>query len=164
MSVQIREAGAADWDAIWPIFRAIVTRGDSYAFDPATSYEDGRAVWIERPRRTFLAEENGEVLGTYYLKTNQDGPGRHVCNCGYMVASAARGRGLATAMCEHSQHIARELGYLAMQFNFVASSNHGAVRLWERLGYAIVGTLPKAFDHPQLGLIDAYVMYKQLAD
>ena len=96
---------------------------------------------IDAPRKTFVLEENGQILGTYYIKTNQFGPGDHVCNCGYMVSSAARGRGLATAMCEHSQEVARALGYKAMQFNFVASSNEGAVRLWQKLGFTIVGRL-----------------------
>ena len=102
--------------------------------------------------------------GTYYLKTNQDGPGKHVCNCGYMVIGKARGRGLAQKMCMHSQGIAAEMGYRAMQFNFVASSNEIAVSLWKKLGFDIVGTLPRAFNHPTLGLIDAFVMYKWLAD
>ncbi len=109
-----------------------------------------------------MFEEDGKVLGTYYLKTNQQGPGDHVCNCGYMVSTAARERGLATAMCEHSQSIARELGYKAMQFNFVASSNEGAVRLWNKLGFETVGRLPKAFNHPSKGYVDALVMYKWL--
>src|SRR5690606_26260137 len=102
------------------------------------------------------------ILGTYFIKNNQDGPGDHVCNCGYMVASAARGRGLATAMCEHSQRIARQLGYLAMQFNLVVSTNERAVQLWSRLGFATVGRLPRAFRHPTLGFVDALVMYKWL--
>ncbi|WP_239059390.1 GNAT family N-acetyltransferase [Alteromonas hispanica] len=114
------------------------------------------------PLKTFLFENNGEVLGTYYLKTNQAGPGQHVCNCGYMVAESARGKGLATAMCEHSQKVAKELGYKAMQFNFVASTNEGAVRLWQKLGYDIVGRLPNAFNHPTKSYVDALVMYKWL--
>jgi ribosomal protein S18 acetylase RimI-like enzyme len=160
--MQIREASAADWDAIWPIFSGIVARGDTYAFAPDTDYDSGRELWVDKPRKTFIAEADGAVLGSYYLKTNEDGPGSHVCNCGYMVSPEARGRGLATLMCEHSQRVAVDLGYRAMQFNFVASSNAGAVRLWQKLGYEIVGTLPRAFDHPALGPIDAYVMYKHL--
>jgi ribosomal protein S18 acetylase RimI-like enzyme len=114
------------------------------------------------PRKTFVAEDAGEIVGTYYIKTNQTGPGSHVCNCGYMVASKNRGKGIATAMCEHSQKIARELGYKAMQFNFVAASNQGAIRLWNNLGYETVGRLPKAFNHPEKGYIDALVMFKWL--
>ena len=119
-------------------------------------------IWIEEPRKTYVFEEEGRILGTSFLKTNQAGPGSHVCNCGYMVSSSARGRGLATAMCEHSQKVARALGYKAMQFNFVASSNPGAVRLWGKLGFATVGRLPNAFNHPALGYVDALVMYKWL--
>ena len=119
---------------------------------------------MQLPRKTFVAEDEGELLGTYYIKTNQQGPGSHVCNCGYMVSSAARGRGIATAMCQHSQIVAIELGYQAMQFNFVASTNEGAVRLWRKLGFEIVGRLPGAFKHPSIGYVDALVMYKWLGE
>ena len=160
--MNIREATQTDFDAIWPIFHEIVSAGETYAYPRDTSKEEGRSVWIKAPRQTFVLEENGVILGTYYIKTNQLGPGDHVCNCGYMVSSAARGRGLATFMCEHSQQIARVLGYKAMQFNFVASTNEGAVRLWRKLGFEIVGTLPKAFNHPLKGYVDAFIMYKWL--
>lgn len=114
--------------------------------------------------KTFVIEKTDDLLGTYFIKPNQGGPGSHVCNCGYMVSSKARGMGLATKMCEHSQQIALELGFKAMQFNSVVSTNEGAVRLWQKLGFDIVGTLPKAFKHPTQGYVDAYVMYKWLAD
>ncbi len=158
----IREAQPEDWQEIWPIVRAIVRRGDTYGYEPAMGEEQARSLWMELPRVVFVAEEDGDLLGTYYLKTNQAGPGQHVCNCGYMVAEKARGRGLATAMCEHSQRAAVDLGYRAMQFNFVASSNEGAVRLWRRLGFDEVGRLPRAFRHPEKGFVDALVMYKWL--
>lgn len=162
--MQIREATTADWEQLWPIFRDVVSQGDTYGFDPDTDFEAGRALWLLKPRVSFLVQADGEVLGTYYLKTNHEGPGKHVCNCGYMVAPAARGKGLATTMCEHSQAVARQLGYRAMQFNFVASTNAGAVRLWKKLGFDVVGTLPKAFEHPIEGMVDAYLMYKWLGD
>ena len=162
--MQIREATTADFVQIWPIFGDIVAAGDTYGYATDTDQEQAEHLWMTLPVKTFVAEENGEILGTYYLKTNQAGPGQHVCNCGYMVSAAARGRGLATRMCEHSQDTARKLGYQAMQFNFVASSNSGAVRLWQKLGYDIVGRLPKAFNHPSLGMVDAFVMYKWLMD
>lgn len=158
--MNIREAVKKDWQSIWPIFREIVEAGETYAYDSTTTTEQAEKIWLEAPRKTFVFEENGKILGTYYLKTNQAGPGSHVCNCGYMVSSQARGRGLATIMCEHSQKVAIELGYKAMQFNFVASSNEGAIRLWSRLGFETTGRLPKAFNHPEKGLIDALVMYK----
>lgn len=158
----IREATENDFDAIWPIFHEIVKAGETYAYPTDTSKEQAEKIWMDTPLKTFVTEEQGQILGTYYIKTNQAGPGDHVCNCGYMVSSQARGRGLATAMCEHSQQVARQLGYKAMQFNFVASTNEGAVRLWTRLGFDTVGRLPKAFNHPTQGFVDALVMYKWL--
>ncbi|MFW2372612.1 MAG: N-acetyltransferase family protein [Gammaproteobacteria bacterium] len=160
--MNIREATEKDFDEIWPIFHEIVSAGETYAYPRDTTKEQALNIWLKTPRKAFVFEENGQILGTYYLKTNQSGPGSHVCNCGYMVSSQARGRGLATSMCEHSQKIAKELGYKAMQFNFVASSNEGAVRLWRKLGFDTVGTLPKAFNHPAKGYVDALVMYKWL--
>lgn len=160
--MNIREVTRDDFDRIWPIFHEIVAAGDTYAYPRDTTREQALKLWLDAPRKTYLVEEGGQVLGTYYIKTNQAGPGEHVCNCGYMVASAARGRGLATTLCEHSQEVARELGYKAMQFNFVAASNEGAVRLWNKLGFATVGRLPKAFQHPSRGYVDALVMYKWL--
>lgn len=160
--MRIREATKDDWDSIWPIFHDIVKAGETYAYEPDTTKEQGEKIWLEAPRKTYVVEENGEVTGTYYIKTNQAGPGSHVCNCGYMVAAAARGRGLARRMCEHSQTEALELGYKGMQFNFVASSNVGAVRLWNKLGFETVGRLPRAFNHPSSGYVDALVMFKWL--
>ena len=160
----IREATQEDFDQIWPIFHEIAVAGETYAYARDTTKEQARHLWMEYPRQTFVAEEDSRILGTYYLRTNYDGPGAHVCNCGYMVDAAARGRGLATSMCEHSQQEALKLGYKAMQFNFVAASNTDAVGLWTRLGFATVGRLPRAFNHPALGLVDALVMYKWLAD
>ena len=160
--MRIREATEADFKEIWPIFHEIASAGETYAYEQNTSKEKAKRLWMHLPRKTFLAEEEGEVVGTYYIKTNQPGPGSHVCNCGYMVSSEVRGKGIATAMCEHSQKIAIELGYKAMQFNFVAASNEGAVRLWNKLGFDTVGQLPKAFNHPSEGYVDALVMYKWL--
>lgn len=160
--MNIREVTRDDFDRIWPIFHEIVAAGETYAYPRDTTREQALKFWVEAPRKTYLFEEDGQVLGTYYIKTNQAGPGEHVCNCGYMVASGARRRGLAMTMCEHSQEIAKELGYKAMQFNFVAASNEGAVRLWSKLGFATVGRLPKAFQHPSKGYVDALVMYKWL--
>lgn len=162
--MNIRAATAEDFASIWPIFRDIVSAGDTYGFEPDSNEADARQIWMESPRATFVAEDSGEILGTYFIKTNVAGPGSHVCNCGYMTAASARGRGIASAMCEHSQQIARDLGYKAMQFNFVASTNEGAARLWQRLGFEVVGRLPRAFAHPTEGYVDALVMYKWLHD
>lgn len=164
----IRQALATDFAAIWPIFKQIAAAGDTYAYDRDISAQEAQHIWMQLPVKTFVVAEgepeNRKILGTYYIKTNQAGPGAHVCNCGYMVADTARGRGLATAMCEHSQKVAIQLGYQAMQFNFVASTNVGAIRLWEKLGFEIVGHLPEAFEHPAEGFVNALVMYKWLAD
>lgn len=160
--MNIRLATESDFDAIWPIFREVVSAGDTYAYERDTSKDDASRIWLETPDRTYVAEQRGEILGTYYIKTNQAGPGAHVCNCGYMVSSRARGRGLATAMCEHSQKVAVEMGYRAMQFNFVAASNKGAIRLWKKLGFDTVGRLPGAFNHPGEGFVDALIMFKTL--
>lgn len=160
--MQIREATANDFEEIWPIFQEIVSAGDTYAYPQNTSKEQAQRLWMVLPRKTFVAEGAGRILGSYYIKTNQIGPGNHVCNCGYMVSSKARNKGIATSMCEHSQKIAIGLGYKSMQFNFVATSNDGAVRLWNKLGFDTIGRLPKAFNHPTIGFIDALVMYKWL--
>ena len=125
--MEIKEASIQDFDLIWPIFHEVAKAGETYAFRTDTSKEEALDIWVKAPRKTYIAVNDGEVIGTYYLKTNHAGPGEHVCNCGYMVAASASGKGVATAMCEHSQTMAKELGYKAMQFNFVASTNEGAI-------------------------------------
>lgn len=160
--MNIRLATDDDWSAIWPVFRDIARLGETYAYPRDIEQEQAKQLWLVMPRQTYVVECEGEIVASYYIKTNQAGPGSHVCNCGYMVSESARGKGLATLMCQHSQDIALELGYQAMQFNFVASSNTGAVKLWQKLGFSTVGQLPKAFNHPNLGYVDALVMYKWL--
>jgi len=145
---------------IWPIFYEIVAAGETYAYPQNTTKSEAIKIWLHVPRKTFVITDNDEILGTYYIKTNQSGSGNHVCNCGYMVSSKARGKGLATTMCKHSQKIALELGYKAIQFNFVASTNKAAINLWNKLGFEVVGQIPKAFNHPVKGYVDALVMYK----
>lgn len=151
-----------DFAKFWPTFEAIINARETYAFDPLMTQEAACALWCHQPLRTYVFEQDGQILGSYYLKPNAMGPGSHVCNCGYMVSEAARGRGVAKAMCEHSQQIARELGFKAMQFNSVVSSNHTAIALWEKLGFAKVGVLPKAYQHARLGFVDCFVMFKTL--
>ena len=160
----IRQYAPGDWPALWAIMEPVFRAGETYAYDPAITEAEAQRVWIELPAAIYVAvDEAGMLLGTYYIKPNQPGLGAHVCNCGYIVAAAARGQGIASRLCEHSQDEARRLGFRAMQFNLVVSTNTGAVRLWQTLGFPIVGTLPGAFNHPRLGYVDAYVMYKQLA-
>jgi ribosomal protein S18 acetylase RimI-like enzyme len=126
------------------------------------SREDALAYWRARGHDVFVAEEDGAILGTYYLRANQNGGGAHVANCGYMTARVAVGRGIGRTMCMHSLAYARSRGFRAMQFNFVVSSNEGAVRLWQSCGFEIVGRLPEAFNHPTLGYVDAFVMYRPI--
>ena len=158
----IRAAVPEDSEAIWSIFHEVVSTGDTYAYAPDTCRSDALRLWIEEPQSTYVAVREDEVVGTYYLKANQPGQGAHVCNAAYMVAGPARGQGLGRAMCEHSMEEARRLGYRAMQYNLVAATNEGAIRLWEKMGFTIVGRLPEAFLHARLGLVDAVVMYRLL--
>ncbi|MEO0406291.1 MAG: GNAT family N-acetyltransferase [Cyanobacteria bacterium P01_A01_bin.135] len=153
-----------DWPQVWAIAEPVFRAGTTYAFDPAITEAEAHRVWVEVPQATYVArDEAGPILGTYYIKPNQPALGSHVCNCGYLVASAARGRGVATLMCEHSQQEARRLGFRAMQFNLVVSTNAIAVRLWHKLGFKTTGTLPGAFKHAEQGFVDAFVMYKPLS-
>jgi ribosomal protein S18 acetylase RimI-like enzyme len=160
--VRIRAAAARDDDAIWSIIGPTIAAGETYPLPRDMSCSDALAYWKSPAHQVFVAETEGRVVGTYYLKANQRGGGAHVANCGYITAQATRGRGVARAMCLHSLDQARAQGFLAMQFNFVVGSNTGAVRLWQSLGFEIVGTLPQVFRHPQLGLVDALVMYRKL--
>lgn len=157
---QIRAAVDADRAAILAVIAPVLHAGETYAVDTDLSDEQMLDYWFLPAHEVFVAEDAEKILGTYYLMANQRGGGRHVANCGYMVSPEAQGRGLAQAMCEHSQDVARGRGFLAMQFNHVVSTNTRAVALWQRLGFEIVGTLPKAFRHPVHGLVDSYVMFK----
>jgi ribosomal protein S18 acetylase RimI-like enzyme len=160
--LQIRRATADDGAAISRIIGPTLRAGETYALPQDLSNEAALDHWLGAGRETFVAEADGEILGTYYIRPNQLGRGAHVANCGYMTASEAVGRGIARAMCRHSLDHARARGFRAMQFNFVVSTNVRAVRLWESMGFEIVGRLPGAFDHPNLGYVDALVMYRQL--
>lgn len=160
--IRIRRAQPADAPAVWQIIHPTIRAGETYTLDRDMTEADALAYWFGEDRETFLAEEDGEIVGTYFLRPNQAGGGSHVCNCGYMTSPAATGRGIARAMCHHSMEYARQRGYRAMQFNFVVSSNTRAVSLWQSLGFDIVGRLPEAFHHPTLGYVDALVMYRRL--
>ena len=160
--MRIRKATTADAGAIADIILPTIRAGETYALDPGMSRDDALAYWMGADRQTFVAEDEGRILGTYYLRTNQAGGGSHVANCGYMTGAAATGRGVARRMCEHSLAEARANGYRAMQFNFVVSTNDRAVRLWQSLGFAIVGRVPGAFRHPTHGFVDALVMHQAL--
>ena len=164
MACSIRIARKEDQAAIWDIFHAIVAPGDTYAFDPEITRDVALAYWFAPGNRTYVAEEDNSIAGTYILRANQPGPGSHVANAAFMVAPSARRTGIGRAMAEHCLAEARRLGLRAMQFNYVVSTNEAAVRLWKQLGFGIVGTLPEAFRHPRLGFVDVYVMFKELDD
>jgi ribosomal protein S18 acetylase RimI-like enzyme len=164
MMIDIRSFSAADWPQLWPILRTTFAAGDTYALPPDSTEAEIKAIWVEQSLATYVAAaDDGTIIGTYKLQPNQPGLGSHVCNCSYVVSPATRGRGVAAAMCEHSQSEAVRLGFHAMQFNLVVVTNVAAVHLWKKLGFQIVGTLPKAFRHQQLGFVDAHVMYKKLS-
>ena len=160
--MQIRPATEADHAAILAIVAPVLRAGETYAVDRDLSDEQVLAYWFAPSHEVFVAEEEGVILGTYYLMANRGGGGAHVANCGYMTAHAAQGKGVARAMCQHSLARAAERGFRAMQFNHVVSTNARAVALWQSLGFEIVGTLPDAFAHPTLGLVDSYVMFRAL--
>ena len=163
--ITIRPYSEPDWPILWRIMEPVFRAGETYAFAPTISEAEAYKAWIETPAATFVAvDENETICGTYYIKPNQPGLGAHVCNCGYIVDQATRGKGIASLMCEHSQTEAVSRGFRAMQYNLVVSTNTGAVRLWQKHGFAIAGTLPGAFRHAKLGFVDAYVMYKQLVN
>jgi L-amino acid N-acyltransferase YncA len=160
--IEIRRAEDSDFDGIWEIFHEVVQSGDTYVYDPRTTREQAYAIWMSKDVATYVALLDGRIVGTYILKPNHAGLGSHVANAGYMVKRDASGKGIGAALCEHSLEEARRRGFLAMQFNMVVSTNERAVALWQRMGFAIVGTLPKAFRHSRLGLVDAYVMHRLL--
>jgi L-amino acid N-acyltransferase YncA len=158
----IRDAVSSDQDAIWAILKPVFRAGDTYAIDRDISRRATLEFWCDGTHTAYVFEDEGVVLGTYYICPNQQGGGSHVCNCGFATASAARGRGIARQMLAHALRTAPESGYRAMQFNFVLESNHAALKIWADNGFEQVGRLPQAFDHPTKGLIDALVLYKDL--
>lgn len=158
----IRAARPEDHDAIWAILEPVFRAGETYALPRDIDRDAALAYWLRSENEVFVAEDGGRILGTYVLRANQAGGGSHVANCGYMTAPAAQGRGVARAMVEHSLNRARARGFRAMQFNFVVSANERAVRTWQAYGFEIVGRLPAAFQHPRLGLVDAFVMHRTL--
>lgn len=158
----IRPAGPADAPAIWAILEPVIREGETYALPRDMAEAEALAYWLAPGHEVFVAEADGAILGTYYMRPNQPGGGSHVANCGYVVARGAEGRGIARAMAEHSLAHARARGYRAMQYNFVIATNERAIGLWRSLGFDIVGRLPGAFAHPRAGFVDALVMWRQL--
>ncbi len=160
--IEIRRAETSDAPAIAAIIMPTIRDGETYAINRQLSEVDALVYWLAPEKDTFVALDDGVIVGTYFLRANQAGGGAHVANCGYMTGANAVGRGVARAMCLHSLEHARSRGFRAMQFNLVVSTNERAVKLWQSMGFAIVGTLPGAFSHPTHGDVDAYVMFRRL--
>lgn len=169
--ISIREAHDSDREAIWQIFQEVIAAGETYPLEKTISRDDALGYWYQHNAHIYVAEldrlkrsslkDAREIVGSYSLHANQSGGGAHVANAGFIVAGSARGQGIGRAMGEHCLNEARRLGFRAMQFNFVISTNP-AVKLWQDLGMNIVGTLPGAFRHPKRGYVDVYVMYQHL--
>jgi len=162
MNLLIRVAAEADRDAVWRIMEPVIRAGETFALPRDMNRDAALAHWFQPDRTVFVAEDGGQVTGTYYLRANRPGPGAHVGNAGFMVASEEAGRGLGETLCAHALASAKAAGFRSMQFNFVVASNERAVRLWQRMGFAVVGRLPRAFDHPSHGPVDALVMFRDL--
>lgn len=162
MSIQIRPALPTDQAAVWEIIEPVIHAGDTYMYAPHSSRDKMLALWFDADKYTYVAEMEGKIVGTFFMKANQPDLGSHVVNAGYMVHPNFRGRGIAEQLCRFSLTEAKRLGFKAMQFNCVIATNEVAVRLWQKCGFSIIGTLPKAYQHQTLGLVDAYVMYQWL--
>lgn len=157
----IRPARPDDRDGIWAILEPVLREGETYALPRDISRDEALAYW-HADHEVFIAEDEGRILGTYFLRANQAGGGSHVANCGYMTSPGSQGKGIGRAMLEHSIARARARSFHAIQFNFVVTTNDRAIRTWQQYGFEIVGRLPSAFRHPTLGFVDALVMYKHL--
>ncbi len=162
--MEIRKITDDDFDQVWEIIQKVAIAEETYAFDPKLTRDDAYKLWITDVNVTYIAKDDGVILGTYFLHPNHPGPGSHVCKCGYMVSEDSRGQGIATQLCLHSQEKALEMGFEAMVFNSVVSSNKPAVYLWRKLGFEVVGVIPRAFKHKQMGYVDTYTMHKWLDD
>ncbi|MDJ0859287.1 MAG: GNAT family N-acetyltransferase [Dinoroseobacter sp.] len=162
MSLEVRAVEPGDWPGVWAMLEPVFRAGETYAISPEILEAEARAYWFAPERTTFVAQDGAALLGTYYLVANFAGNADHICNCGYVTAAAARGRGVARAMLAHSLTSAREAGFKAMQYNCVVSTNQRAVDLWLANGFSIIGTIPDAFRHPRAGVVEAHVMYRKL--
>jgi L-amino acid N-acyltransferase YncA len=160
--LNIRPAKDSDRDAIWKIFHEVIAAGDTYPIDPKIPRDQALDYWFKHSAHVCVAESDKKILGSYTLHANQSGGGAHVANAAFIVSKDARGQGIGRAMGEHCLKEARRLGFRAIQFNFVVSTNESAVKLWQALGMKIVGTLPGVFRHPQKGYVDVYVMFQSL--
>jgi ribosomal protein S18 acetylase RimI-like enzyme len=155
-------AADSDGEDVWKIIQAVIAGGDTYVFAPDSPKDEMLAYWFSPEKYVYVAEEDGEILGTYWIKANQPGLGAHVGNGAYMVSPNAKGKGIGRMMAEHSIEEARRIGFISIKFNFVVKINEVAVKLWQKVGFEIIGEIPDAFDHRDLGLTNAYIMYRKL--
>ncbi|MEP7076579.1 MAG: GNAT family N-acetyltransferase [Acidobacteriota bacterium] len=162
MTIEFRKAEDKDKPAIWRIIKAVIAGGDTYVFSPDTSEEEMMAYWFTPDKHNYVAVMDGEVVATFWLRPNQPGLGSHIANAAYMVSPDAHGKGIGKQMAPWSLVEARRLGFTAMQFNFVVKSNEVAIRLWQSVGFEIIGEIPDAFNHKENGLTDALLMYRKL--
>ena len=160
--LSFRRAEPTDRDAIWSILKTVIAGGDVYAFLPNSDKDELMDYWLANDKYTYVAVLDGEIVGSFYMRTNQPGLGSHIVNAGYMTSPDHSGKGIGYEMGAFSLKEAKRLGYKAMQFNLVVKTNEVAVRLWQRLGFTIIGEIPEAFQHQTLGLVNAYVMYQKL--
>lgn len=161
--MHIRDYTEADWPAVWPIFQDVVTTGDTFPYDPAWSVDQAKSVWVQPlPNHTVVAYKGSQILGTAHMGRNRPGSGAHVATASFMVAREARGQGVGHALSEYALTWARGQGFAAMQFNAVVESNTAAVRLYQTLGFQVIGTVPQAFKHPTLGFVGLHVMHRFL--
>lgn len=160
--IDIIEANESHWQGIWKILQPTFERGDTYAYPPGISEDEAKHYWLETPQKTFIAIDADEVVGVYYIKPNQPGLGSHICNIGYVVSSDKRGGGIGTQLAEHSFQIAKELGFYAIQANLVVSTNTKAIKLWQSMGFEIIGTIPNGFNLKGDKYVDAHIMFKVL--
>ncbi|MFZ8866956.1 MAG: GNAT family N-acetyltransferase [Paracoccaceae bacterium] len=160
--IKITPATSADEERIWALLQPVFSAGDTYAVDPLIDREAAIAYWMEADKTAFILRIEGQAVGTYYIRPNQPGGGAHICNCGFITAPSARGKGVARRMLDHALIEAKQQGYRAMQFNFVLASNQRALAIWQRNGFATIGRIPQAFLHPKQGYVDALILHRSL--
>ena len=165
MPLQIRPYEPADWPAVWALLEPVFRAGETFPHDPAISEAEAQLAWVEQSQAVMVAmDPDGAVVGTYYLRPNTLSLGAHVANAGYVVAEHCRRQRIGSRLCQHSLQAARRLGFRSMQFNLVVSTNTAGIHCWQRNGFQVVGTLPGAFRHRQLGYVDALVMVQELVE
>ena len=160
--IKITPATSADEERIWALLQPVFSAGDTYAVDPLIDRDAAIAYWMEADKTAFILRIEGQAVGTYYIRPNQPGGGAHICNCGFITAPSARGKGVARRMLDHALIEAKQQGYRAMQFNFVLASNQRALAIWQRNGFATIGRTPQAFLHPKQGYVDALILHRSL--